>query len=174
MFPSHKNLGFSLHQSASRTLRLAGLAFVLVFVAQAIAGAASLAGDGVTASGNANLSGLSGINMDSSSQQLSLLYAGDANMDGVVNVRDLLALAMHWQAPGAWANGDFNHDGIVNAKDLTLLARNWQADNVGVIVDPGMDDLLTSLNLPATSVPEPAALGVVCLLGMLAIRNARP
>ncbi len=55
--------------------------------------------------------------------------AGDANADGVINVIDLLALALSWNRqagdPDYDPNCDFNADGAVNVIDLLTLARNW-------------------------------------------------
>ena len=51
---------------------------------------------------------------------------GDANLDGTVNMRDLLILAQHYNKPNAfWDQGDFNYDGTVNFQDCMLLARNY-------------------------------------------------
>ena len=52
--------------------------------------------------------------------------AGDANLDGIVNVGDLGILAAHYgQSNCTWAQGDFNDDGIVNVGDLGILAANY-------------------------------------------------
>jgi hypothetical protein len=54
-------------------------------------------------------------------------YAGDANLDGQVDIGDLGLLAGAWQQSGKdWFGGDFTFDGIVNIGDLGLLAGNWQ------------------------------------------------
>ena len=59
-------------------------------------------------------------------------FFGDANLDRVVDARDLNALGLHWQDSGAgWADGDFTGDGIVDARDLNLLALNWQKKAAG-------------------------------------------
>jgi hypothetical protein len=70
---------------------------------------------------------------------------GDANLDGVVDVTDLGALATHWQQAGQWSDGDFTHDGVVNVSDLGILATNWQA---------GAESLSAAL----ARVPEPSSL----------------
>jgi len=55
------------------------------------------------------------------------LIGGDANRDGVVDVRDLGILATNYgMASGAqWSQGDFNGDGAVNVVDLGVLATNY-------------------------------------------------
>src|SRR5438477_11939249 len=74
---------------------------------------------------------------------------GDANLDGVVDVTDLGALATHWQLTGQWSDGDFNGDGRVDVADLGMLATNWQGGSL-------------SLGANLANVPEPAS-----LLGLL-------
>jgi hypothetical protein len=80
---------------------------------------------------------------------------GDANLDGMVDIRDLYVLAIHYKQTGQnWLTADFNADGKVNAADLGLLAQHWQF-GAGVPGGASLDSLLTSLGLPTTSVPEP-------------------
>jgi hypothetical protein len=53
---------------------------------------------------------------------------GDANLDGLVNVNDLLLVINGWgvMAPGA-PPADFNNDGVVNVNDLLIVINNWGA-----------------------------------------------
>ncbi len=52
--------------------------------------------------------------------------AGDANLDGRVDVKDLNNLALNWQQDIAlWSAGDFTADGIIDTADLNELALNW-------------------------------------------------
>ena len=77
------------------------------------------------------------------------VYPGDANNDGVVDVRDILPLGQYygktgptragasltWGAqsvtlgwsPEAAAYADCNGDGVVNATDLTAIVQNWSS-----------------------------------------------
>ncbi len=77
---------------------------------------------------------------------------GDANLDGVVDVLDLDALAYHWgQTRGAsWTDGDFNDDGVIDVLDLDLLAGNWGA---------GAASFAEALSL--YGLPEPATLALL-------------
>jgi hypothetical protein len=51
--------------------------------------------------------------------------AGDANLDGAVNLTDLGVLIDNFGKPGVWANGDFNNDGRVDLSDLGILIDNF-------------------------------------------------
>jgi Dockerin type I domain len=54
------------------------------------------------------------------------LFAGDANLDGTVNITDLLVLLNNYNQTGKdWEQGDFNFDGTVNITDLLLLLNNY-------------------------------------------------
>jgi autotransporter-associated beta strand protein len=93
-----------------------------------------------------------GLSVDSTMVLLSLTFAGDADLDGDVDVADLGGLATNWQTSAAWTGGDFDHNGTVDVNDLGLLATNWQA---GVGTGPSLGEALNSLGLPQVSVPEP-------------------
>lgn len=84
--------------------------------------------------------------------------AGDANLDGSVNVGDLGALASGWNTAGTWAQGDFDFSGAVDVGDLGILASNWNS------ITPS-----TALSMPVygalTAVPEA---GTLLLLGLAA------
>lgn len=56
-------------------------------------------------------------------------YKGDANLDGSVNVFDLLAVALNYGKPSGatWSTGDFNYDGKVSLEDMLALAFNYGA-----------------------------------------------
>lgn len=69
---------------------------------------------------------------------LTVAFGGDANIDGKVDIADLLALANHWQMSGldpmnSWSSGDFTHDGSVNSTDLGILAAHWQAGEAAAL-----------------------------------------
>ncbi len=60
------------------------------------------------------------------------VFAGDANLDRIVDASDLNAVAVNWwRDNGAgWADGDFNGDGKVNAFDLNAIGVNWRAARI--------------------------------------------
>lgn len=52
-------------------------------------------------------------------------FVGDANLDGTVNLTDLLTLLNSYDESGDWSQGDFNGDGTVNLTDLLGLLNNY-------------------------------------------------
>jgi hypothetical protein len=55
------------------------------------------------------------------------LFAGDANLDGLVSDADYTVWADNFGAAGGWGEGDFNGDGAVTDADYTLWADNFGA-----------------------------------------------
>jgi hypothetical protein len=105
-----------------------------------------------------------GETVDATSVLVRYTVGGDANLDGVVNFADLLALAKHYNASGdaaTWEAGDFNYDGQVNFADLLRLAKNYN-QAAGAPVVPGATaefnaDVAAAF---AAGVPEPAIGGL--------------
>jgi hypothetical protein len=118
------------------------------------------------------LSSFDAVPLDPTTVLVKFTWLGDGNLDGMVDLRDLYALASHWKATGMdWTSGDFNYDGVVNKSDLTLLAINWQAGVGGAPAQP-IDAALSIFGLPGVSVPEPQA--VVAVLAMTwSLKRAR-
>jgi hypothetical protein len=100
-----------------------------------------------------------GVAVDGDSIVLRTTRAGDANLDGIVNIGDFSLLASSFNQPGMWWRGDFNHDGVANLADFALLAVNF---NAGF-----MDDL----PMGRSAVPEPA--GVAMLMAGFALRRQK-
>jgi hypothetical protein len=107
--------------------------------------------------------------VDGTTVVIQYTYAGDANLDGRVDVADLGVLASHWQTAGVWTDGDFDYSGGVNVSDLGVLASNWQTGASGAL-----GDALASVGLPSVAVPEPGSLltGAVSF-GLCSIRVRR-
>lgn len=118
--------------------------------------AASVSGGNRTALGYAEASELfttfpatfSGESIDDSVVLVKYTYAGDANLDGMVDIGDLSIMANHWGLPQQlWHQGDFNYDGAVDIGDFGLLAGNFNA-GVGSPLGPiglgaaGADDMV--------------------------------
>ena len=51
----------------------------------------------------------------------------DVNMDGSVNILDLIIVVMHWGETGepGWIAADVNNDGGVSVLDMILIAQHW-------------------------------------------------
>lgn len=90
--------------------------------------------------------------VDSTSLLVRGTRAGDANLDGIVNIADFSVLASNFNLPGNWAKGDSNHDGTVGIADFSLLASNFNLSAASV-----------EASARGAAVPEPslAALGVI-------------
>jgi autotransporter-associated beta strand protein len=95
-------------------------------------------------------------------------YAGDANLDGKVDIGDLGLLAGAWQQSGkVWFDGDFTYNGTVDIGDLGLLAGNWQkgvsSGQLLVSFDQAMAQFAA---FDGVVVPEPASLALLPLGGL--------
>ncbi len=97
---------------------------------------------------------------------LAYTYAGDANLDGVIDHWDFDLFAIGESGAGriSWLTGDFNYDGVVNAADRSIMERNYtqQSEPLGLGWTP-------------TPVPEPgtsALLGFSALVALI-VRRAR-
>jgi hypothetical protein len=98
-----------------------------------IASTAAAAADPSTAIGYAsnallNKTSFAGVTgLTSSDVLVKFTYAGDANLDGQVDIGDLGLLSGNWQQSGKdWFGGDFTYEGIVDIADLGALAGSWQ------------------------------------------------
>jgi len=79
---------------------------------------------------------------------------GDADMDGVVDEEDLDVLLAHFGTPAGmnWLDGDFDQDEAVDDADLSLLLKNFTHSQ-------------------GSAVPEPTALGILPIGGILGLRR---
>lgn len=134
--------------------------------------ATSTRGLGYAESAAAGVSTFDGLGVDSTSVLIKFTYAGDSNLDGQVDIRDLYAMAINYNTAGkVWTSGDYNYDGNVNVQDLTLLANNWQAGVGAPLAQSYLDFALASLGLPVMIVPEPGA--VLLLAGFVLFLRRR-
>jgi hypothetical protein len=102
-------------------------------------------------------------------------YAGDVNLDGKVDLSDLMTLAQHWnQTNQTWITGDFNYDGVVNVVDLLAFAKNWDVGVGNPVNGPALAPILAEFGLPnvTTSIPEPATLALSSI-GFIALLQRR-
>lgn len=120
-----------------------------------------------------NRTGFSGLTFSKTYSSTSLTLTasalgGDANLDGIVDVTDLGALATNWQTSANWLGGDFNSDDFVDVSDLGILATNWQSSS------GSLDAALAAVGINYTSVPEPSVgIMATCLAAAASRRRAR-
>jgi endonuclease/exonuclease/phosphatase family metal-dependent hydrolase len=101
-------------------------------------------------------------------------YAGDANLDGVVNGSDytLIDNSFNSSAPATWRNGDFNYDGKINGDDYILIDNSFNSEgSVTYAAAPVAPTEMVATN--TSQVPEPATsvLLIVSSVGLLARRR---
>jgi hypothetical protein len=95
---------------------------------------------GLTTIGLAEASGVLGITagatetwnghaVDATTLLLKYTYAGDANLDGVIDGGDYGIIDNNVQVPNAFGyfNGDFNYDGVIDGGDYGVIDNNIQA-----------------------------------------------
>jgi len=80
---------------------------------------------------------------------------GDADLNGIVALNDLVVLANHYGQTGAtWADGDFDANGVVALNDLVLLANRYGSSLPAPPPDPPAADRPA----PAGTAPAPVAI----------------
>ena len=136
--------------------------------------------------GTVNFGGLTPTSaiVDADSLIVRTTLSGDADLDGTVNLNDLIRLANNYGTNTGlnWSDGDFDYSGGVDLNDLIRLANNYGSIFAAGEVIPGASDsfnadLAAAFNgaPPAVSVPEPATLSRAALgaAGLLMRRRRR-
>ncbi len=104
---------------------------------------------------------------------VSFAAPGDINLDGEVNVFDLVgvnASATYGNgAPAIWSQGDFNYDGATNVFDLVAIGGGGVYGQGGYLPLAGGGILPGSV----TAVPEPTGLVILLTAAALAVPLAR-
>jgi hypothetical protein len=98
-------------------------------------------------------------------------YAGDANLDGLIDGGDYGIIDNNVQIAGAdgYYNGDFNYDGVIDGGDYGVIDNNIQAQGAPFPVSGAVDAASLS---GVTAVPEPSA-AVLLFLAPLAVAGRR-
>ncbi len=69
-----------------------------------------------------------GLTVDATTVLVKYTYAGDANLDGVINGDDYFQIdSASGQSRHGWSNGDFNYDSVVDGDDYFLIDSNFPA-----------------------------------------------
>ena len=94
---------------------------------------------------------------------------GDANLDGRVDVKDLLRVRRNMgRRGGDWTNGDFDGNRRVNVLDMYVVRRNMGAE----LSDPAR--LTSGAQFGSAGVvPEPAAPATLLLASVTLLRRRR-
>jgi MYXO-CTERM domain-containing protein len=114
-----------------------------------------------------------GVPVSSGDVLVMYTYAGDLNMDGLVDGADYGVIDNFVQFPGisGYSNGDFNYDGLIDGADYGVIDNTVQLQG-----DPFPAGTFGASGGMARTiaVPEPAACGAALLaVGLLARRQRR-
>ena len=138
-----------------------------------------LIGGGV---GTMDFGGSVSADVDATTLIIRTTLSGDADLDGSVNLNDLIRLANNYGAASGkhWSDGDFDYSGGVDLNDLIRLANNYGSTFVAGEVIPSASDsfqadmaaVFDGAAVP-TAVPEPGTLGfaVISAAGKLLRRR---
>jgi hypothetical protein len=96
-------------------------------------------------------------------------YAGDANLDGVIDGGDYGVIDNNVQIVGAdgYFNGDFNYDGVIDGGDYGVIDNNIQAQGAPIPVSGSVGVS------GVTAVPEPTACGFATLVAGVSLLTRR-
>jgi autotransporter-associated beta strand protein len=118
------------------------------------------AGDGIMYS--TTFDGTTGLSLATSDVLIRYTFYGDANLDGTVDGSDYSLIDNGFlDNLSGWQNGDFNYDHAVDGSDYTLIdnAFNNQGANLAAFI-------ASPAAASASTVPEPAAFGLVAISGL--------
>ena len=136
---------------------------------------------------NGWMTSMEGVATPASSVLVKFTWAGDADLNGKVNIDDAASLNWTWLMNGEvegppdpnnpWFSGDFNYDGLINIDDAGLL--NWVWLSNGEVESPSLDYSSIYGALPVngeastSNLPEPGTLVLLAAGGLFLIRRHR-
>ena len=129
--------------------------------------------DGVAFQSNKYLA----VTYDANSVFVTAALPADTNLDGHVDFADLLTVAQNYGQNGmTWADGEFSGNGNIGFEDLLLAAQNY-GDHL-VLGDVWNDSEMharfdADWQTALMSVPEPGALSMLVLAGIVLKRRTR-
>jgi hypothetical protein len=96
-------------------------------------------------------------------------YAGDVNLDGLVDASDYGVIDNYFQFPGTsgYVNGDLNYDGVIDAGDYGIIDNTFQLQGPPIPVSDiiggagGSSAASGAAVSGLTAVPEPSTLGLL-------------
>jgi hypothetical protein len=125
----------------------------------------------------ANTLGLfDGVNPPATDVLVKYTYVGDANLDGKIDGSDYSRIDDGYlNHLTGWYSGDFNYDGVVDGSDYTLIDNAFNTQGASLADQQASPGSAVDMTIStAASVPEPAAVLPVFVLGGLArIRSSR-
>jgi hypothetical protein len=105
-----------------------------------------------------------GQTVDDSSVLIKYTYAGDANLDGRINIEDYIRIDSNVPLDSSgYANGDFNYDGSINIFDYVTIDFNIDVQGTPIHQGQGLTQ----------AVPEPTVMIPLAATALLLARRAR-
>jgi hypothetical protein len=127
---------------------------------------------GVARAGDVGRTSFAGLTVNASDLLLMYTYAGDANLDGKINIDDYGRIDGNVGQSGSvfgWSKGDFNYDGKINIDDYGIIDGNINQQGTPFPTSIA----LTQGVIGPPAVPEPAGATVLSAAPLLLARRRR-
>jgi glycosidase len=116
-----------------------------------------------------------GQEIDSTTWLVKYTYAGDLNLDGLIDAQDYGIIDNWVQFPGAggYFNGDINYDGVIDAADYGVIDNSIQLQGAPLF-PPSAANTAAAFDVSVTAVPEPSSCAIASFLaGAALLRRKR-
>jgi hypothetical protein len=116
----------------------------------------------------------SGQTVDANDVLIAYTYAGDLNMDGLIDGADYGVIDNSVQFPGTtgYHNGDFNYDGVIDGADYGIIDNAIQLQGNPLIPPTQFGSAVISAS-GVSAVPEPAATSLVAFASVALLARRR-